>query len=191
MDSAHPPSANDQAIGVGSAQLVPLQLGGAAASKKKKPDSSVVSVAGITRVAFLAEGKLASAAGGLPFEDVRGRSVCWRLGRVSAADFAADSGAVGMNDRLFHSSRVKIFFPIGTQYFAVRSVTINGAPTTARVLRAIETTAHMATAYHLKRDLGRQKPTLGDVREALSGAVICHLMCQRVGGGNHVYVRLT
>jgi hypothetical protein len=195
-------------MSVASANLVPMTLaaqptamvgGTTRATPKrkqgivKKPSKAgnVVSTAGVTRAPFVPQGDLPESIGWYRFEDKRGQSVCWRLGRDSAAEFVEKSGAVGMGDQLFHTNKVKIFYPIADEYFATRSVTINGSATASRVLKAIEQTAQMATAFHLQKDLGNARPTASEVAAELSGAVVCHLMCKRVGGGNHVYVRLT
>jgi hypothetical protein len=180
---AHPPAA--QMVG-GTPRASPQK------PKRRKPAAkAAVSTAGVARAPFVPPGDLPGSIGWYRFEDKRGQSVCWRLGRDSAAEFVEKSGAVGMGDQLFHTNKVKIFYPIADEYFATRSVSINGSATASRVLKAIEQTAQMATAFHLQKDLSIAHPTASEVAKELSGAVVCHLMCKRVGGGNHVYVRLT
>ena len=179
------------AVMLGGAKLKKRALRKAPTKRAAAGASSSVATTGITKAPFLAQGELGVNVGSYRFEDKRGQSVCWRLGRVSAAEFIEGSGVYGMGDQLFHTNKVKIFYPIADQYFATRSVTINGSATAARVVKAIEQTAHMAISYHLKKDRGVAQPTSEEVAKELSGAVVCHLMCRRVGGGNHVYVRLT
>lgn len=155
------------------------------------PASQLSSGVGVREAPFVAPGLLPKSAEGYPFEDARGQSHCWHLGRETAAAFCARSRIVGTEDKLFNSKRVKIFFPIGEEYFAVRTVTLRGAAITSRVLCAVEQSAVAATAYHMRKHLGVEAPAAEDIRGRLEGATVCHLMCKRVGGGNHVYVRLS
>ena len=151
------------------------------------------------------------------FEDERGRGRCWRLGAQSADAFiAAQSGLRFLHEPIFHTPKVRVFFPIvpalmpaearraapgfyddddddgkrDSPYFAARSISIRGAPTLARILRAVETVAAQSIALHLDADLGRPGATYGDARRCLKDYVVCWLLCRLVGGGNHVYVRL-
>ena len=145
------------------------------------------------------------------FEDSRGRQRGWRLGSQTADAFLATADLQRpATDVIFHSRKVRIFFPVvpalmpgeahsggpgagvdgDAPYFAVRSTTLRGAPTLAWVLRAVEVVAAQAMALHLDSDLGRPGATYGDARRCLRNYVACRLLCRRVGGGNHVYVRL-
>ena len=47
-------------------------------------------------------------------EDVRGRGRCWRVGAQTAASFlgAAQSSLRGADDVVFHSQRIRVFFPV-------------------------------------------------------------------------------
>jgi hypothetical protein len=58
------------------------------------------------------------------------------------------------------------------------------------VLRAVEAAGEAAMAYHLAHDLDTPGATVEQARRLLRSLVCCHLLCRRVGGGNHVYVRL-
>ena len=149
------------------------------------------------------------------FEDERGRGRCWRLGSQSADAFiAAQPGLQFLHEPIFHTPKLRVFFPIvpalmpaearraapgfyddadekrDSPYFAARSISIRGAPTLARILRAVETVAAQSIALHLDADLGRPGATYGDARRCLKDYVVCRLLCRLVGGGNHVYVRL-
>jgi hypothetical protein len=154
----------------------------------KQPESIVPT--GITKVDFVPIGAFPDSFGGsFEFEDVRGQHTCWRMGTQTA-----DAFSTGLPDastkKLFYTSKVKVFFPVREDYFAVRTVAIRGAATTERVLRAVESTAALAMAHHIIKDLGKPKATQEDVRRLLRPLVCCHLFCRRIGGGNHVYVRL-
>ena len=147
---------------------------------------------GITRVDFVPVGGFPDGFGGsLSFEKPRGGHACWRLGSQSADQFVAtlSQETKTMKKALFHTNKLKVFFPVHDRYFAVRSATTRGAPTLPRVLRAIEAAGEAAMAYHLERDLGKPGATKDDVRRLLGPVVCCHLVLRRVGGGNHVYVR--
>ena len=150
----------------------------------------------------------------LVFEDARGRGRCWRIGQQSADQYLAAADLPLARAELFHSPKVRIFFPIvpklfpedvrasataasmpgddaDAPYFCARSMTLRGnRPTLARVLRAVQAVAAQAVALHLDADLGRPGATYGDVKRCLKDYAICRLLCRRVGGGNHVYVRL-
>jgi hypothetical protein len=172
-------------------------LGAQACKPVAKSDGAIVIPFGVVRKDFLGNGALPKTAEAYPFEDDRRQAHCWHLGKESPSEFAARTRVVGMQDKLFNSNVVKIFYPIqdrgGGQgsYFAVRQVTLHGNATTARVLCAIEQTAALATAYHMRNDLGVDMPVFEDIKRRLEGAVVCYLMCKRAGGGNHVYVRLS
>lgn len=148
-------------------------------------------------------------------EDERGRGRCWRIGEQRAEAFVATQPPLRrVHDVIFKSPKVRIFFPVmpglmpedgrraaagylyapaaaaAAPYFAVRSMSLRGAPTLTRILRAVEVVAAQAIALHLEADLGRPKPTYGEVRRLLKDYVVCRLLLRRVGGGNHIYVRL-
>lgn len=139
-------------------------------------------------------------AGDVVFEDGEGRAMCWRMGHQTAEAFVAGRAGFGLRgaeDRLFHTGRIKVFFPIPADartpvpYNATKSLTIKAQATLARVLGAVETCVRHSMAAHLLKDLGRPSVTLDDVQLALKDVVVCHLVCTRAGGWNHVYVRRT
>ena len=124
-----------------------------------------------------------------PLEDARGRSMCWRLGEQTASEFIA-GGLMGATRVLFHTPHIKVFFPVSGLYFAVRKVELRERQATVRaILRAVESVARQAAAFHLARDLGWNHSTTVDVQEQLRDVVVCRLLCKRAGGANHVYVR--
>jgi len=152
---------------------------------------------GVTREPYVAPGSFAESYGTLPLEDAAsGRTVCWRMGAETAEEFLAH-GVKDADKVLFRTPELRVFFPIahggpaGT-YFAVKEVSVRGAATLARVLKAIELAAKHCVAAHLLQDLGRKQVTLADVHEALQGTRTCYLLCRRLGpqqGGNQVFVR--
>lgn len=142
-------------------------------------------------------GQFPKDAGDIVLEDREGRAMCWRMGHQTAEEFIAGRAGFrlkGAFDILFHTGRIKVFFPISAgkpaPYNATKSVTIKAQATLARVLVAVENCVHHAMAAHLVKDLGRPSVTLGEVRHALEHVVVCHLVCTRAGGWNHVYVRM-
>lgn len=137
-------------------------------------------------------------AGDIVFEDMAGHSLCWRMGQQTAAEFVKGRNGFplkGANDQLFHTGRIKVFFPIvDGNYYASKSLTIKVNPTLARVLDTVQICAYHSVADHLVKNksmLKGEKVTFGEVLEALNRTVSCHLVCSRAGGWNHVYVRVS
>lgn len=139
---------------------------------------------------------------GYRLQNTDGGTVCWKLGSELAEDLVAHRQLADVNNDVFLSSKVKVFFPIvpakkgdneEEPYFATKTLTINGSPTLLRILKAVETTARHAVANHLLVDHQKKSVTLDDVHTYLQqhNAIVCHLLFRRVGGGNHVVVRLT
>ena len=125
-----------------------------------------------------------------PLEDERGRSLCWRLGQQSAGEFLAGSGVVDGARWLFNAPQIKLFFPVQGLYFAVRRVNLREKRATVRaILRAVETFARQAIAFHLVRYVGQRHATAAEVQAQLQGLAVCRLLCKRAGGANHVYVQ--
>ena len=122
-------------------------------------------------------------------EDARGRSLCWRIGVLPASEFIKSSGLARAAHVVFKTPRVKVFFPVLGLYFAVRKVELRERHATVRaILRAVEGVARQAAAFHIVRDLAHPHASAGEVQALLRDLAVCHLLCKRTGGANHVYV---
>jgi hypothetical protein len=140
----------------------------------------------------------------LVFADSEGRSLCWRMGMETADEFVKKNGLQQAEDRIFYTNRIRVFYPItkpqipggpnheDSTYFAMRIVNVPGTkpPTLSRLLRQLEISARHSVAAHMMVDLHHASVTLRQVIEHMRHAVCCHLALKRVGGANHVYVRL-
>ena len=155
----------------------------------------------VERVAYIPPGGTGfpKNSGDIVFEDGSGRAMCWRMGQQTADEFVKGRYGFhlkGASDVLFHTGKIKVFFPIvdashkNGAYYATKSLTIKANPTLARVLSTIEQCACHAIADHLIKDKFMPKVTMKDIKAHLNHVVCCHLVCSRAGGWNQVFVRI-
>jgi hypothetical protein len=125
-------------------------------------------------------------------ETVQGMRVCWELGKVNADEFLASVDLKDSKSVFFKSPNLRVFFPVKTEYYVVKSFKISKPITMVKVLRCIEAAAKAAVAHYVVKTLG-DNATSNDISVALNKLAVCELLFRRTGGinSNQVYVNLS